>query len=127
MGKATKSEALKGVSISSVEEVVDEAMSYLPISFDISKPENREIVRKWMVRVCQMVAHNNAESFVRAAESAIQEAAALAINPGYYVDRKQAQEKRKAQRAIIQNQNKPKTRAELAFDRLKAVDPKEVQ
>jgi hypothetical protein len=127
MGNQSKSEALKGVSVSSIEEVVDEAMSYLPSSFDISVPENRVMVRNWMVKVCGMVAHNNAESFARAAESAIQEAAALAINPEYYADRKKSREKRKAQRAIIQNQQKPKTRAEMAFDRLKVVEPKEVQ
>ena len=35
-------------------------MSYLPASFDISIPENRMRVRSWMVRVCGMVAHNDA-------------------------------------------------------------------
>ena len=128
MGKQNKSEALKGITISSIEEVVDEAMSYLPASFDISIPENRMRVRSWMVRVCGMVAHNDAEyRFTRAAESAIQEAAALAINPDYYADRKKARGKRKAQRAIIQNSQKPKTIAEMAFDRLKDVGIKEVQ
>lgn len=117
--KPAKSQSLKGLSIASIEETVDEAMSYLPQRFDISTPEGRDKVRKWMVRVCAVVVSKNADSMAQAAESAIQEAAALAINPDYYADRKRSREKRKAMRAIVQNQQKPKTRAEMQFERLR--------
>lgn len=113
-----KSESLKHVPVSSIEEVVDEAMAYLPSNFDITKPENKVAVRKWMVRVCEVVVKQAADSMGKAAESAIQEAAALAINPDYYAEKKRGRERRKAHRAIMQNREKPKSRAEVAFERL---------
>ena len=116
--KVKKSEALKGVSVKPIEAIVDQAMEYLPSSLDLTLPENRLKMRTWMVRICHMVVTENAESFAAAAQSAIQEAAALAINPDYHRDRKRRMEKYKAMRALRQTEEKPKTRAEIAFHRL---------
>lgn len=113
-----KSEPLKGISIASVEETVDEAMAYIPENFDFSKPGNREAVRNWMVRVCSAVVQRNSDSMVKAAESAIKEAAALAVNPDYYATRRTQRDKRKVQRAIAQSQQMPKSRAQQQFERL---------
>jgi ATP phosphoribosyltransferase len=115
-----KSECLKGLSITSIEETVDLAMEHLPESLDFVKPEHRNKMRCWMVRVCSAVISRNADSMVKVAESAIQEAAALAINPEYYATKKHRRDKRKALRAIVQNQQKPKTCSEIAFDRLQS-------
>lgn len=114
-----KSESLKRVDLTPIEEIVDDAMEYLPERIDLSDPMNRQKIRNWMVRVCGTLAENNARAFGEAVQNAIQEAAALAINPEYYKERKRRREKRKALRAIIQNQDKPKSRAERQFYALK--------
>lgn len=113
-----KSEPLKRVNISPVEEVVDEAMAYLPHSLDLSDSQNRLKLRGWMVRICNEVVRRNAESFSVAVSNAIQEAAALCVNPEYYAERKARQVKNKARRAILQNAQKPRTRAERVFEKL---------
>lgn len=113
--KVKKSEALKGVSVTPIEAVVDRAMLYLPATLDLALPEHRLRVREWMVRICHVVVTENADSFAAASQSAIQEAAALAINPDYHRDRKRRMEKYKAMRALRQTAEKPKTRAEVAF------------
>jgi hypothetical protein len=113
-----KSEALKGVSIWSIEQTVDSAMEYLPLTLDLALPENRMKMRTWMVRVCQSVVHENADSFKKAVESAIEEAAALAINPDYHQEKKRGMARRKAARALRQVVEKPKSKAEAAFYRL---------
>jgi len=113
-----KSEALKNVPVTSLEQIVDNAMDYLPNNLDLSLPENRLRIRNWMVRVCGVVATENARSFSAAATSAIEEAAALTINPQYYQERKRRKEKYKAMRALVQVSEKPKTKAQVEFDRL---------
>jgi CTP synthase (UTP-ammonia lyase) len=118
MSKTNKSEALKRVPIRSVEETVDQAMGYLPIGLDLTQLENRIKMRNWMVRICEIVLQNNAEAIGKAAQNAVQEALALAINPDYYAERKKRLVKRKARYALMQNIQKPKTRAQIDFDRL---------
>jgi hypothetical protein len=118
MSAVKKSEALKGVPVTSIEAVVDRAMEYLPTSLDLALPEHRMRVREWMVRICHVVVTENADSFAAAAQSAIQEAAALVINPDYHREKKRGMERRKAARALRQTVEKPKTRAEVAFHRL---------
>jgi hypothetical protein len=104
--------------VSPIEEVVDAAMQYLPSTINLSLPEDRAKVRQWMLRICARVTEHNINSFKDAAASAIEEAGALAINPQYYQERSDRRRKYKAQRAIAQVANKPKTRAEMAFERL---------
>jgi hypothetical protein len=113
-----KSNALKNVSISPIEQTIDEAMEHLPTTLDLSLPENRSKFRLWMVRVCGIVATENAREFSKAAASAIEEAAALAINPKYHVERKKSREKYKAMRAMTQVSERPSTKAEIDFHRM---------
>jgi hypothetical protein len=126
MGKPLKSEALKGVSITPIEETVDAAMARLPIEIDLSIPANREKVREWMIRICGIVVRNAAENFQRATASALDEAAALAINPDYYRERNKRRTKYRADRALRQQQQASmmKTSAELAFEKLGADEVK---
>jgi len=118
MGKINKSEALKGVKISPLEEVIDVAMAHLPEHLDLSLPENRQKVRDWMIRIGGVILRNASEDAQRACASAIEECTALAINPDFYKVQKERRTKYKAQRALRQKMEAPKTRAQVVFDKL---------
>ena len=109
-----RSDAIKGASISPIEDTVDRAMVHLPMSLDLSKSEDRERVRIWMVRICATVTQKNVRSFTDAAKRAIDEAGALAIDPKYYATRKKRREKYKVQRAVLtKERSTPKAEREF--------------
>lgn len=112
-----KSTALKRIPVSPIEETIDEAMEHLPSTLDLSLPENRDKLRTWMVRVCSVVTIENARDFSKAAASAIEEAAHLAIDPKYHEERKKNREKYKAMRSTT-SLEKPLTKAEMDFVRM---------
>lgn len=124
--KPQRSEAIRGIPIAHIEETIDAAMESVPVeTIDLSLPENRAKLRRWMVRVCAAVVMRVADSMAKCAESAIQEAGALAINPDYYADIQKRREKRKIMKAAMQTQGKPRTRAEIAFERLTGKEAKQ--
>jgi hypothetical protein len=113
-----KSEALKGISIASVEETVDQAMEHLPQSVDLSLPENRRKIRDWMVRICGVITQRNVDTFTKAAKSAIDEAGALAIDPHYHQRMFKRREQRKAKVAARQ-QTEQMSQEQSAFASIK--------
>ena len=114
-----KSNTLKHVPITPIEEAVDAAMRYLPRDLDLSQTEARMKVRAWMVRIGEVIARDIAENSIEAAKKAIGEAAVLAVNPKYYEERKGRREKYKIQRAAQKKSETPSSRAEREFLLLK--------
>ena len=104
-----RSNALHHVVIPSVAQTVDEAMALVPPNFDVSQPENRAKVRDWMIRVCGVAIQNHANAASAAATRAIEEAAAIAIDPNHFKivqKRRERQQQRIALRAEVERQKR---------------------
>jgi hypothetical protein len=89
MAKKTRSDALKGVQVPSLELLLDDAMAMVPrLSFDLSIEENRTKLRNWIRMVASRSVHAQVLAATDATKRAIDEAGALYLDPAHYETKK---------------------------------------
>ncbi len=101
--RVKKSEPLKGVSVPSLDLIIDDIMAAVPrADLNLSGDATRAKLREWLYRIGRHIADNVANEMADAAGKAVKESAALFVNPRYYEDKKKRRDQRRIDRQFKQ-------------------------